>query len=205
MKRHAIISRVSLVVLTACGSMSQVSEYSSSQRYQDGIYYTGMKISPSETDLSQAKTEKLIARTKGSQIYLKGDRVDTLFIPENMSATLKFDKNQNTTTVTLLDMDEYLWDRYSYVGLWGYRHWMDPWYWSYRPYRSWAYYGFYDPFWYRPYTWYYDSWYYSPYSFYSWGWYDPFWYDPYYTWFYPSGWHNNWYYNRYYYGHHGYG
>ena len=155
-------------------------------RYQDGIYYA-VSTSRPISDVSETETQNLINKTRGSQIYLKGnEKVDTLFIPQNMSATQQFNDNNSLSSITLND-------RSSLDLYWGYTYWGSPfyrsWYHPYSIYASWRY-SWYDPFWYDPFW--YDPWYY--------GWYDPFYYRPYYY----SSWYSPWYYDPWYYGYHGY-
>ena len=198
MKRHIIITLAALAALTSCVSMTRVAQDTSS-RYQDGIYYA-LSTSNPVTEVSDTETQNLINKTRGSQIFLKSDeKVDTLFIPQNMSATLKFNDNNSLSSITLND-------RPSWNAYWGYSYLASPFYpyysaW-YNPYslRSRIYYrdmvwtfGW-DPFyyrWYDPFYWdiyyspyYYSSWYYSP--FYYDYWYSPFYYGYYPHYYYPG-------------------
>ena len=183
MKRHIIITLAALAALTSCVSMTQVAQDTSSQRYQDGIYYA-VSTSRPISQVTDTETQDLINRTRGSQIFLKNEeKVDTLFIPQNMSATLKFNDNNRLSSITLNERSS--WNLY-----WGYSYWDSPfyrsWYHPYSVYASWHY-RWYDPFWYDPFW--YDPWYYG-------GWYDPFYYRPYYS----SWYYSPWYYDPWYYG-----
>ena len=198
MKRHIIITLAALAALTSCVSMTRVAQDTSS-RYQDGIYYA-LSTSNPVTEVSDTETQALINKTRGSQIFLKNeDKLDTLFIPENMSATLQFNDNNKLSSITLNERSN--WNTY-----WGYSYLGSPFYpyYSsilYNPYslRSRIYYrdmvwtfGW-DPFyypWFDPFYWdiyyspyYYSSLYYSP--FYYDYWYSPFYYG-YYPYYYPS-------------------
>ena len=105
MKKNIALCLTALLGLTACGSMAQ---YSSSQKYQDGIYYK-----PAQTDITVAQATKedvdeLVQETRNSEIFLRGGQNDTLIIPENKAATIRFNKADNTTSVTIFDADELL-------------------------------------------------------------------------------------------------
>ena len=180
MKTRTIITISALLVaLTSCGSAAQYARDASGQKYHDGIYYepeTTMETVAAETS---QEVDALIAKTKNSPIYMKsGEKVDTLFIPDNKITRIALDKNTNTTTVTLYD--SYPYDSW-YTGAWGaYRPWYySSFYWGANP---WYYGG-----WYSPYSWggWYDPWYYGP----SWGWYDPWYYGPSWRW---GGWYDPW-------------
>ena len=199
MKRHIIITLAALAALTSCVSMTRVAQDTPS-RYQDGIYYALSTSNPVTAEVSDTETQTLINITRGSQIFLKNDeKVDTLFIPQNMSATLKFNDNNSLSSITLND-------RPSWNSYWGYSYLGSPYYpyysvW-YNPYslRSriyyrdvvWTfgwdpfYYRWYDPFYWDIYysTYYYSSWYYSP--FYYDYWYSPFYYGYYPHYYYPG-------------------
>ena len=126
MKTRTIITISALLMaLTSCGSAAQYARDASGQKYRDGIYYepeTTMETVASETS---QEVDALIAKTKNSSIYMKsGEKVDTLFIPDNKITRIDLDKNTNTTTVTLYD--SYPYDSW-YMGAWrAYR----PWYYS---------------------------------------------------------------------------
>ena len=166
------------ILLSACGTAAQYASSASGQRFQDGIYSTRDSfMSKAEKESSKEETDALIEKTKSSEIYLFSDKKDTIVIPENMAATIKFDKNQGTS-VTVADISSYyepsfinpydIRNPYWYGSTWyswGYSPWRyrwgyDPWYYG-SIYGG--YYGWYDP-------WYYGSWYA--------GYYDPFFYDP---------------------------
>lgn len=182
MKLRTLVTFATILMLTACGTTAR---YASGgyQRFDDGIYSDGPTfISKAERQAADEETEKLVEETKASEIYLFGDKKDTVMIPQNMSATIRFDQKLGTT-VTVHD-NPYDWrNNYSAWGWytpftfsigwgfgWGYRNWHmsvhNPYYWHYGRY--------YDP-------WYYDPWY--GYM----GWYDPWFHDP---WFHDPWYHH---------------
>ena len=188
MKTRTIIFFSALLALTSCGSAAQYASDTSSQRYQDGIYYTPDTPAGDVAVASQTKeeTDFLVAKTKSSPIFMKsGEKIDTLFIPNDKVAKIDFNKNENTTSVYLYDNGWDTWAAYQpwYASSW--YSWHYPYYssiyWGMNP---WYYGGWYDPWFYRP-------WHYRPY-YYSWygGWYDPWFYDP---WFYDPWYYGGWY------------
>ena len=198
MKRHIIITLAALAALTSCVTVTRVAQDTPSSRYQDGIYYALSTSNPVTAEVSDSETQTLINKTRGSQIFLKNDqKVDTLFIPQNMSATLQFNDNNSLSSITLNERP--YWNTfYPYNSVW------------YNPYslRSRIYYrdmvwtfGW-DPFYYRWYDPFYWDIYYSPYYYSSW-YYSPFYYDYWYSPFY-YGYYPHYYYDPFYYGHHHY-
>ena len=199
MKTHVLFIASVLLALTSCGTTASLSQ-APAQKYQDGIYYRPQSLSLDAQAAKLTATDDLIARTKSSAVFVKTvGKVDTLVIPENMSANIKFNHKDSTTTVSLYDLDDLDWYR------WNYSPWYygfgSPYYWgSHRWYRS-MYYGFYSPFWYDPFW--YDPFWGPSWSF---GWYDPFWgpswrfgfgpfwYDPWYYGYGYAGWYDPWYY-----------
>ncbi|MBO5418569.1 MAG: hypothetical protein J6A22_00655 [Bacteroidales bacterium] len=180
MKLRTMVTFAAIIMLTACGTTARYAS-NDSQRFHDGIYGDGPTfVSKAERQAVNEQTSRLIEETKASEVYLFGDKKDTIMIPQNMSATIRFDQKLGTT-VSLYD-NPYDWrNTYQTWGWytpftftagwsfgWGYRNWHmsihNPYYWHYGRY--------YDP-------WYYDPWY--GYM----GWYDPWYHDP---WF-----HNPWY------------
>ena len=186
MKKSPLLMIALAVLLTSCGTAANLASSSGEARFQDGIYSSSPSfISKAEKDESQAKTDALIEETKASRIYLFGDRKDTVMIPENMSASIRYDKSLASTIVTVEE------NPYSWMNN------IDPWYY-YTPYSigsAWYWSRHYDP-WYSS-AWRWNTWAYSPWRYY--GWYDPFyiggWYDP---WYYGyagiyGGWYGGWY------------
>ena len=186
MKKNSLLMIAAMVLMTACGTMAQQSVTSTSPRFEDGIYSSGPSFrSKVERQESKAETDALVEKTKASRIYLFGEKKDTVMIPDDMSASIWYDKEKKSTVVTVGN-NPYDW-----------RNNIDPWSY-YTPYSigsSWYWSRHYDPWFSSPYYW--NSWAYSPHRYY--GWYDPFyiggWYDP---WYYGySGWYGGWY-NPYY-------
>ncbi len=206
MKKIIILLSGALIILTSCGISASYTSSGGGQKFTDGIY----TYSPSRKDKkaeqdSKAELQALAEQTKASQIYLFGDRKDTVMIPENMAATIRYDKNLGTS-VTVMGFDPYDFttgwyaDRYrwnnAYWHFGGYYNryysgWYDPWYYG-SLYSPWYYGSFHSPWYYGGY---YDPWYYG-------GWYDPWyygfgyrgWYDPFYGYMHPHycGWYGGW-------------
>ena len=221
MKKSSVLIIVAALILSSCGALTQLASTDSGQRFQDGIYSnTPAFRTKAEKTESQAETQALAQKTKESQIYLFGDKKDTVSIPQDMSAMIRYDQKLGGTVVTVGE-NPYDW-RFDLENNYGY--WYGPyslgssWYWSrhYSPiyaldFAPWRYRGWYD-------GWYYGNWY-SPYyygGFYGgwfdpgywgshWGWYDP-WYNPYYSPYY-CGWYGGWdpYWGHHHHHHHGHG
>ena len=216
MKKSSVLLIAAAVLLSSCGTVAQMTSTDSGQRFVDGIYSNAPSIlSKTEKMEDKAETDALIEKTKASEIYLFGDKKDTVLIPDNMAATIKFDKNIGSTVISVYDnpydwrnyiTNPWYYSPYSIGSSWYWSRYYNPWYhgnlWA-RPH--WSFYGgFYDP-------WYYGSlytpWHYS--SFYDpWYWggiYDPWYYGGFYgTWHYMyphyAGWYGGWY--DPYWGHH---
>ena len=195
MKKSSVLMIAVIMLLSSCGTFNQLASSADSQKFSDGIYASSPSFrSKDEKVQSKAETDALIAKTKESAIYLFGDRKDTIMIPDNYSATIKYDRTLGSTVITVGE-NPYDW-----------RQNLNPWSY-YTPYSigsSWYWSRHYDP-------WYSNAWYWSrwhrPYSYYYGGWYDPWyyggWYDPYYY----GGLWDPWYYGGYYgwnphWGHH---
>lgn len=200
MKKNALLMIAAMILMTACGTMAQQSVTSTASRFEDGIYSSGPSFkSKVERQESKAETEALVEKTKASNIYLFGEKKDTVMIPDNMSASIWYDKEKGSTVVNV-GHNPYDWrnniDPWSYYtpysigSSWYWSRHYDPWYsssyywntWAYTPYR---YHGWYDPFYLGGW---YDPWYYG----YG-GWYGG-WYNPYYGYMYPHycGWYGGW-------------
>ncbi len=206
MKKSSALLIAATLLFTACGSLAQLASSDNGQRFQDGIYSnTPAFRTKSEKEVSKSETEALVEKTKESPIYLFGDKKDTVMIPENMSATIKYDQKLGGTVVTVgenpydwrYDLENnygYTYGPYSLGSSWYWSRHYSPWYsWSYSP---WRYHGWYDPYyyggWYDP--WYYGGWY-NPYYYGGWyGWYDP--------WYYGAHWHHHGWYDPYWDHHH---
>jgi hypothetical protein len=183
MKKSSLLMIAVALILSSCGMASKYTSASSGSRFQDGIYSSDPSFrSKEEKEQNRAQTDALVEETKASFIYLFGDKKDTVMIPENMSASIRYDKSLASTVVTVGE-NPYAWQNN-----------IDPWYY-YTPYSvgsSWYWSRHYAP-------WYSNAWYWSrwhhPYSYYYGGWYDPWYYggfwDP---WYYGGcyGWYPYW-------------
>ena len=188
MKKNIILLAVVSLAMVSCGTSALFS--SSSQQFQDGIYYTKGE-SDAMAVTSQAEMDALVAETMTSELFLeRGDR-DTLTLPKGKAAAVTFN-NDRSITVNVYD-DPWWGYSWSYSpwymrGWYGITPWYDPWY--YDPGLRHMY-GMYGPYWHSWY-WsgaYWDPWYYDWY--YDWC-YDP-WYNPY--------WHHYGYYGYYHHPH----
>ena len=178
MKKRVLFLISAVLLLSACGTTAR---YSSSQRFQDGIY---VNRSNTIADRQAAAAEKqeidtLIAQTKNSEIYLLEDESATITVPGDISANTSITVKNNTgATVTIgEDADYSIYINYN----------PDPWYWDSWYYGSWR--------WSRP--WYYSSWYWRDrwlYDTWYWGW---SWTAPYYDPWYWGRWYDPWYWNPY--------
>lgn len=205
MKKSTVLLIAAAITLSSCGTAAQLASSDNGQRFQDGIYSSSPSLrSKAEKVEEKAETEALVEKTQASRIYLFGDKKDTVMIPDNMAATIKYDRENRNTVVSVYE-NPYDWRNYI-IDPWDY---YTPysvgssWYWS-RHYNPWYYAGTWTyPYW-RYRSWYYDPWYYG-------GWYDPWYYgyagywgwDP---WFHMhphyAGWYGGWY--DPYWGHHHY-
>lgn len=195
MKKNSVMAIAAALILSSCGTLTQLADSGKDQQFQDGIYNkTPDFMSKEDRKAGKAETEALIAKTKESPIYLFGDKKDTVMIPENYAATIRYDRSLNSTVVTVGE-NPYDWRNnlnpwsyytpYSIGSSWYWsRHWSP--FWSMSPWR----YSWHDP-WFYGWS---DPWYYGGY----WGrWYDPWdywgywgWYDP---WYYGGYWGGYWY------------
>ena len=187
MKKIITLMIAAITLLSSCGIASQHASSNTEARFQDGIYSSGPSFrSKAERVESQSKTDALVEETKASKIYLFGDKKDTVMIPENMSASIRYDKSLASTVVTVGE-NPYAWQ--NNIDPWAYYYTPysigSSWYWNSWAYTPWRYHGWYDPFYYGGY---YDPWYYGYGGYYG-GWYDP-WYGymhPHYC-----GWYGGW-------------
>ena len=208
MKKSTVLLIAAAVMLSSCGTAAQMASSGSGQRFNDGIYSDGPSFrSKEERMVDKAETDALVEKTKASEIYLFGEKKDTVLIPDNMAATIKYDRSLGSTVVSVYEnpydwrnnIDPwYYYSPYSVGSSWYWSRHYNPWYyggaWA-GPY--WGYGGFYDPWYYGSF---YNPWYYG-------GWYDPWyygyagWYDPWYH-MHPhyAGWYGGWY--DPYWGHH---
>ena len=197
MKKSLLLAMAVAAILCSCGMTANLGPSSEGQKYQDGIYgNTPSFKSKTEAVASKEESDALIEKTKGSTVYLFGDKKDTIYIPKEMSAKISFESNLGTT-VTISEYES-PWDWYSPYTPYSIG---SSWYWS-RHYSPW-YYG--SPWYYRSawayspwhYSHFYDPWYYS-------GWYDPWYYRGFYDPWYYGGFYDPWYYGWYggFHGHH---
>ena len=181
------------LVLSSCAAVTQLASSDNGQKFQDGIYNSSPALkSQAEKTEDQAATEALIEKTKASEIYLLGEKKDTIMIPDNFSARIQYDQKLGGTVITVgenpydwrYDLENnygYYYGPYSIGASWYWSRHYDPWYWD-----AWSYHS---PWrfnrWHYHNSWYYDRWHYS-------GWYDP--------WYYGSAWgfYDPWYYGGWY-------
>ena len=104
MKKSTVLLIAAAVLLSSCGTAVQTASSGNGQRYQDGIYSSAPSFrSRTEKAEEKAETEALVEKTKASQIYLFGDRKDTVMIPDNMAATIKYDREARSTVVSVYE------------------------------------------------------------------------------------------------------
>ena len=185
MKKSSMLLIVAALVLSSCGTAAQYASSDNGQKFQDGIYSSGPSFrSKQEKAEDLAATEALVEKTKSSEIYLFGDRKDTVMVPENFSARIQYDQKLGGTVVTVGE-NPYDW-RYDLENNYGYYY--GPYSYYYNPYSigsSWYWSRHFDP-------WYWDTWSYSPWRYSSWHYYNS-WYEP---WYYGGYWgfYDPWYY-----------
>ena len=155
MKKNSLLMIAIALILSSCGIASQYTSASNGARFQDGIYSSSPSFrSRMEKAESRTKTDALVEETKASQIYLFGEKKDTVMIPQNMSASIRYDKSLASTVVTVgenpyawqYDLDSwYYYTPYSIGSSWYWSRHYDPWYYGYPYYCGW--YGGWDPYW----------------------------------------------------------
>ena len=197
MKNNISLALAALVALVSCGPTAELS--SSSQQFEDGIYYTHKTLTKAEAAAASAEVDQLVSRTRTSELFLTDGINDTLVIPDFSTARITYNP-EGTTVVNIYNGSNYdlnWYDPYWYSS-YTYRDWYwDSWHWS-----SW----YRDPWYYggwglhRPYYSYWDRWYWNSWYWDSWYW-DPWYHDP---WYYRSYYHYSWYDPWYYGGYHGY-
>jgi hypothetical protein len=143
MKKSSALLIAVVFILSSCGTVAQLAKSENDQQFQDGIYSnTPAFRTKVEKEEAKSETQALIEKTKESPIYLFGDKKDTVMIPQNMSATIRYDQKIGGTIVTVGE-NPYDW-RYDLENNYGY--WYGPysigssWYWSrhYSPWHSWS-------------------------------------------------------------------
>lgn len=212
MKKSSALLIAAALILSSCGVAAQYASSDDGQKFQDGIYNNTPSFRTKEQkEESENEAQALKEKTQASQIYLFGDKKDTVMIPKDMSAMIKYDQKLGGTVVTVgenpydwrFDLENnygYYYGPYSIGSSWYWSRHYAPWYWNSWSYTPWRYHGWYDPFyiggWYDP--WYYsgwfDPWYYGG----HWGWYDPWYHHHHYC-----GWYGAW--DPYWGHHHGHG
>lgn len=198
MKKSTILTMAIAVMLSSCGTTARYASSDKAPMFQDGIYNnTPAFRTPQQKEEDRTSTEELVRKTKESAIYLIGEKKDTIMIPENMSAMIKFDQKIGGTVVTVgenpydwrNDLENnygYWYGPYSIGSSWYWSRHYNPWYWNSWAYTPWRYHGWYDPFyisgwydpWYYGYGGWYDPWYYGWHHHHYCGWYggwDPHW------------------------------
>lgn len=198
MKKSLLLALATAVILSSCGTLANLGPSSDGQRFQDGIYGKAPSFkTKTDRDAELAESQSLVDKTKGSTIYLFGDKKDTVYVPKEMAARISF-SNELGTTVTVTDYDyDWRYDNtwawytpYSIGSSWYWSRHYNPWYSSAWAFSPWHYRGFYDPWYYGGFysSWYfggfYDPWYYG-------GFYDPWYYGGVY-WPHYHGWYGGW-------------
>ena len=198
MKKSLLLALATAVILSSCGTLANLSPSSEGHRFQDGVYGKAPSFkTKTEKVTDMAESQSLVDKTKGSTIYLFGDKKDTVFVPKEMAARISF-SNELGTTVTVTDYDyDWRYDNtwawytpYSIGSSWYWSRHYNPWYSSAWAYSPWYYGGFHDPWFYGGF---YNPWYYS-------GFYDPWFYGGFYSpWYYGGfygphyhGWYGGW-------------
>ena len=211
MKKSSVLLIAAILMLVSCGTVAQYASSDNGQKYNDGIYTsTPSFMTKAEKEEARNEAQALVEKTQASQIYLFGDKKDTVMIPQDMSAMIRYDQKLGGTVVTVgenpydwrYDLENnygYYYGPYSIGSSWYWSRHYSPWYWNSWTYSPWRYHGWYDPFyiggWYDPwyYSGWYDPWYYGGW----WGWYDPWYHHHHYC-----GWYGGW---DPYWGHHHHG
>lgn len=207
MKKSTVLMIAMTVMMTSCGTLSQLASSGNEQRFQDGLYSnTPEFMSKAEKQERQAETDALIAKTKESPVYLYNDNVESPVArpAAQQPAPIKVTVIENPYDWRNNINPWYYYPPYSIGSSWWWSRHYDPIYWDI----SYRHYGWYNPFhygrwhygssWYSP--WYYDSWY-NPWYYNSW--YSPWYYDSWYNPWYYDSWHFGSWYNPYYGGWYG--
>ena len=121
------------LVLSSCGTAAQLASSDNGQQFQDGIYNSSPTFrSKAEKVEELAATDALVEKTKASEIYLLGEKKDTIMVPENFLARIQYDQKLGGTVVTVGE-NPYDW-RFDLENNYGYYY--NPysigasWYWS---------------------------------------------------------------------------
>ena len=136
MKKSSLLMIVTTLILSSCGLTAQYTSNTSESRFHDGIYSSTPSFrSREEKTESRTKTDELVEQTKASEIYLFGEKKDTIMVPQDMSVSIRYDKSLASTVVTVGE-NPYAWQNN-----------IDPWYY-YTPYSvgsSWYWSRHYNP------------------------------------------------------------
>lgn len=182
------------LTLTSCGTFAAYSN-ESSQKYEDGIYSSTSSFkNRTEVDNDKQDIEQLVQQTKESPIYLFGDKKDSIIIPDNMMATLRFDKDLGTSVTIGYTNLEDIYSNY-WNSPWYFNFYSSPWSYRYNPrYYGNCWGGFYGGFYNGFYGRYYDPWYYNPWYYDPWHYSYAGYYDPFYHYMHPHyyGWYGAW-------------
>lgn len=180
MKKSSVMMIALTVMLSSCGTFTQLITSSEGQKFQDGIYSSTPSFrSKEEKQQSRTEAEALVAKTKESPVYLFEDKKEDTVPAENQSVTINISPSAYYAPFSI--GSAWYWSRHydpwysmtwSFHNPWYRYRWHDPWYWG----------GWHD-------TWYWNRWM-DP-------WYLDRWYDPWYW----GGWYDPWYYGGYW-GHH---
>ena len=102
MKKTSVLLIAAALMLSSCGITARQASSDDGHRFQDGLYSSSPSFrSKEEKETSQKEADDLVSKTKSSQIYLFGDRKDTIAIPQNMSARIQYDQKIGGTVVTV--------------------------------------------------------------------------------------------------------
>ena len=148
MKKSFMLLIAAALVLSSCAAAGQLASSDSKQQFQDGIYNSSPSFrSKEEKAEDQAVTDALVEKTKASEIYLLGEKKDTIMIPENFSARIQFDQKLGGTVITLAEnpydwrynlnnYNGYYYGPYSIGASWYWSRHYNPWYWDAWSYHS---------------------------------------------------------------------
>ena len=102
MKKSSMLLIAAALVLSSCAAATQFASSDNGQMFQDGIYNSSPSFrSKTEKAEDQAATDSLVEKTKASEIYLLGEKKDTIMIPENFSARIQYDQKLGGTIITV--------------------------------------------------------------------------------------------------------
>ena len=79
MKKHLTLIVSAALMLASCASVAEYSQTAGNQRFQDGVYSRPVRTTAPSAVQSEASA--LAEKTRGTSIYLRRGRIDTLYIP----------------------------------------------------------------------------------------------------------------------------